>query len=153
MWKPKKVVSEGVQGGHVIFLVDKHNKCNLISWQSKRIKCILHSTLAAETIAMMDGVESVIYISVLLKELHPQLNNIPIETYMDNKSLHDALRSQKHVSHKWLRIDIGALKEMLHKKYIDKIHWLKKEDWLAHSLTKIGDDISPLINTLIFGKL
>ena len=72
---------------------------------------------------MMDGAESAI--TVLLKELHPHLNNIPIEIYTDNKSLHDALRSQKYVSDKCLRIDIGALKEMLHKKEIDSIHWLK----------------------------
>ena len=81
----------GSQGGHVIFLVDKHNKSNFISWQSKRIKHIVRSTLAAETIAMMDRVESAIHIFVLLKELHPQLNNIPIDIYTDNKSLHDAL--------------------------------------------------------------
>ena len=63
------------------------------------------------------------------------------------------MRSQKYVSDKWLRIDIGTLKEMLHKKEIDNIHWLKKECQLADSLTKIGGDISPLINTLIYGKL
>ena len=34
---------------------------------------------------MMDGVESAVYISALLKEFHPQLNNIPIEIYMDKK--------------------------------------------------------------------
>ena len=52
-----------------------------------------------------------------------------------------------------LRIDIGVLKEILHKKEIDKIHWIKKEYQLADSLTKIGGDVSPLINTLINGKL
>ena len=72
-------------GGHAIFLVDKHNKSNLISWQSKRIKRTVRSTLTAEIIAMMDGVESAIYISVLLKGLHPHLNTILIEIYIDNK--------------------------------------------------------------------
>ena len=47
----------GSQGGDVIFLVDKHNKSNRLGWQSKHIKHILRSTLAAETIAVMDGVE------------------------------------------------------------------------------------------------
>ena len=28
----------GSQGRHVIFLVDKHNKCSLISWQSSRME-------------------------------------------------------------------------------------------------------------------
>ena len=67
----------GSQAGHVIFLVDKHNNSNLLSWQSKCIKRVVRGTLAAETIAMINGVESAIYISVLLKELHPQLNKIP----------------------------------------------------------------------------
>ena len=47
----------GSQGGDVIFLVDKHNKSNLLGWQSKHIKHILRSTLAAKTVAMMDGAE------------------------------------------------------------------------------------------------
>ena len=42
---------------------------------------------------------------------------------------------------------------MLHKKEIDKIHWIKKEHQLADSLTKIGGTVSPLINTLIYRKL
>ena len=42
---------------------------------------------------------------------------------------------------------------MLHNKEIDKIHWIKKEHQLADSSTKIGGDVSPLINTLIYGKL
>ena len=65
-------------------------------------------------ITMMDGVESAFYIFVLLKELHTQLNNIPIEIYMGNKSLYDVLWSQKYASDKWFRTDIGALKEMLY---------------------------------------
>ena len=59
----------------------------------------------------------------------------------------------KNVFDKRLRIDIGALKEMLHKKEIDKIHWIKTEHQLEDSLTKIGRDVSPLIITLIYGKL
>ena len=53
---------------------------------------------------------------------------------MNNKLLHDALRSQIYVSDKRLRIDIGALKEMLHKREIDNIHWVERECQLADSL-------------------
>ena len=81
----------GSQAGHVIFLVDKHNNSNLLSWQSKCIKRVVRGTLAAETIAMINGVESAIYISVLLKELHPQLNKIPIKISTDSIPLHEAL--------------------------------------------------------------
>ena len=83
----------GSQAGHVIFLVDKHNNSNLLSWQSKCIKRVVRGTLAAETIAMINGVESAIYISVLLKELHPQLNKIPIKISTDSIPLHEALWS------------------------------------------------------------
>ena len=58
----------------------------------------------------------------------------------------------KNVSDKCLRIDIGALKEMLQKKEIDNIHWAKKEHQLADLLTKIGGDVSPLIHTMIYGN-
>ena len=42
---------------------------------------------------------------------------------------------------------------MLHKKEINNIHWIKKEHQLDDSLTKIGEDISPQINALIYEKL
>ena len=38
--------------------------------------------------------------------------------------------NHKNVSDKHLRIDIGALKEMLHKKETDKIYWIKKEHYI-----------------------
>ena len=75
---------------------------------------------------------------------------MPIEIYTDNRSLHDALLSQKYVSDKRC---LGALKEIYHKKEIDNIHWVKKEHQLADSIAKIGGDVSPLINTLVYGKL
>ena len=48
----------GSQGGYLVFLADQHNNCNLISWQSKRLKRIVRSTLAAETLAMCEGVDA-----------------------------------------------------------------------------------------------
>ena len=122
-----------------IIFVDKHNRWNLISWQSKRIKRIVRSTLAAETISIMD-------ISVLLKELRHQLNKIPIGLYAHNKSLHDALRSQKYVFDKRIIIDIATIKKRcirINKKRFHHIHWVKKVYQLADSLTKTRGDILP----------
>ena len=42
---------------------------------------------------------------------------------------------------------------MLHKKEIVNVYWFKKEHQLTDSLTKMQGDVSPLINTLIYGKL
>ena len=41
-----------------------------------------------------------------------------IEIYLNNKSQHDALGFHKRVSDKHLRVDIGALREMLQKQEI-----------------------------------
>ena len=44
---------------------------------------------------MAEGNESAFYISILLKESHLGIHkNIPTETYINNKSFHDALRLQ-----------------------------------------------------------
>ena len=143
------LIDGGSQGGHLIFLVDTHGNCNLLSWQSKRIKRIVRCTLAAEAIAMVEGVEPALYISTLMRELCPEIyKEIPIKIYTDNKSLHNALKSHKFVSDKRLRIDIGSLKEMLLKKEISQIHWVNKQNQLADCLTKIGGNILPLIEAL-----
>ena len=52
----------GSQDAYLVFLVDKKNNCNIISWQSKRLKRIVRSTLAAETLAMCDGIDAALYI-------------------------------------------------------------------------------------------
>ena len=85
---------------------------------------IVHSTLVAETIAKIEGVQSAVYTSVLLKWLYSEITNIPMEICTDKKSLHDALWSHKHVSDKRFRIDIGALKDMLQTQETDQICWV-----------------------------
>ena len=52
---------------------------------------IVHSTLVVETIAKIEGVQSAVYTSVLLKQLYSEITNIPMEICTDKKSLHDAL--------------------------------------------------------------
>ena len=64
-------LGDGGQGGQVSFLTDRYGKCNFINGQSKRIKRIVCSTRALET--MVDGVESAVYISVVLKKLCPEI--------------------------------------------------------------------------------
>ena len=43
----------GSQGAYLVFLLDESDNCNLITWQSKRLKCIQISSLAAKTIALL----------------------------------------------------------------------------------------------------
>ena len=45
----------GSQGGYIIFLCDKYGRCSPISWCSRRIKRVAHSTLSAETQAAVEA--------------------------------------------------------------------------------------------------
>ena len=137
----------GSQGAYLIFFVASNGCCNLLSWQSKRLKRIARSSLAAETIAMLDGLDATLYISELLKETYKN-DKILIEVYTDNKSHHEALQSSKYVTDKCLRIDIGALKEIISNKQIENIIWIKSAHQIADSLTKHGANSLPLINVL-----
>ena len=119
----------GSQGGHLVFLVDENSKFNLISWQSKRIKRAVCSSLAAETLALSDGVDHAIYLSVLFKELYPKFKttDIAIEIFTNNKLLHDAIHSEKIVTEKPLLIDIRELKELINHNRVINILWTKSE--------------------------
>ena len=62
----------GSQGGHFIITKGNNQKMNPISCQSHKIKRILKSMLASETLALSEGVDNEFCISMLLGEL---LNN------------------------------------------------------------------------------
>ena len=86
------------QGSHLTFLVDNENRCNILSWQSKRLRRIARNSLTAETLAINDGIDAEIQIQVLLKETFQ--SDIPIYVFTHNKSLHDSMKSNKYVQNK-----------------------------------------------------
>lgn len=145
----------GSQGAYLIFLADENNSCNIISWQSKHLKLIVRSSLAAETLAMGEGIDAALYFSAAYCEIvyGHNANRLPIETITDNKSLVEALKSSKYCSDKRLRIDIGALKQLIANKDVVKIHWVKTDEQLADTLTKNGLSSHKLVNTLKTGHL
>ena len=96
-------------GGRVVFLSGEGDKCCPISWSSTKIKRVVRSTLAAETLSLADGSEGVFVIGCLLTELiygkSDQQNRIPIKSFVDNKSLVQNVHSTTMVSEKRLRIE------------------------------------------------
>ena len=59
----------GSQGGYAIFLADLTGKKCLLSWQSRKIRRVVKSTLAAETLALLDAAEAGVYLASLLGEI------------------------------------------------------------------------------------
>ena len=84
----------GSQGGFLIFLMDKTGRLSPIMWQSKRICQVIKSTMAAETLALVDAVEASFWLPKLFIEIcstTEKLVVLPLDCYIDSKPLHEAL--------------------------------------------------------------
>ena len=136
----------GSQGGFVIFLTDDlGNKCPLL-WQSKRIRRVVKSTFAAETLALVDAAEASIYLARMLSEVAAiQSESIAVRCFVDNRSLVDALYSTKSVEDKYLRINIAVLRDMIAKHDLHSVSWVKTSHQLANVLTKKGASPAQLL--------
>ena len=98
--------------------------------QSRKIKRIVKSMLASETLALSEGMDNAFSMSMLLGE---SLNNdpqktIPLKCFVDNNDLVKAIKSTKLVADKRLRIEITSIKKILDKGEICSIRWPKSND-------------------------
>ena len=145
-------LSDGVSSslGIVIFVTDG-NRSSPLAWHANKIKRVVRSTLAAESLALLEGLEEALYLRSVLMEIHIS-TTIPIVGFVDNKSLVEAIYSTKLVNDKRLRIDIGAIKEML-KSDIEQVKWLPGSSQLANCLTKRGASGEQLLTVFRTGRL
>ena len=127
----------GSQGAFIVFMTDEKGKRCPIFWQTRKLKRVVKSTLAAETMALLEGAEASIYILGILKQLLSK-NTIKMQCMTDNKSLYEALLSSKQVEDKRLRIDISVLDDLLGRSEIEKVLWVSGANQLADALTKKG---------------
>ena len=81
---------EGSQGGYVIFL-RSYKRCP-IAWQSKKIKRVVKSALAAETMACLECAEAAVYIAEIMAEV-TGMPKMKISVFVDSKSLIDNLQT------------------------------------------------------------
>ena len=134
----------GSQGGMFIELVSDTGSAP-IEWQSKRLKRTPKSTLAAETIAMVDGIEAAYYTSTLLSEIvYNQKKSVPVEAFTDNYSLFEAAHSTTQIQDRRLRIEMSILREGISRNEY-KLKWVKTSNQLADCFTKKGSDPSILL--------
>ena len=143
----------GSQGGHIIFICNNSNKVIPLQWQSKRIRRIARSTMAAECLAMVDAVDAAFLIKSLLEELLLCQNSIKIVSIIDNKSLFDALYSTKTIEDKRLSVDVAAVREKLNNGEIAEVKWVESSKQIADCLTKSGASAERLIAILKKGEI
>ena len=144
----------GSQGGYVIFLSNSDSSVVIpIAWQSRRVRRVVKSTLAAETLALVDAAETSFWICCILQDLIRSVTTIPIDCRTDCQSLVDASHSSKPILDKRLRVDISIIREMLQKKEIEKLLWLTTKEQLADCLTKTGAATSQLLQVFAEARL
>ena len=139
------------QGGFIIFLVSTTSKCCPLTWQSRKIRRVCKSTLAAESWAMVEAVESAELVQAQLCEVtHSPKMDIVVMT--DCKSLHDALHTSKNVDDKGLRIPMACLRQRVCNNEM-RVYWISTKLQLADCLTKAGAPTHPLREVLSTGQL
>ena len=142
-----KLTDGGSQGGFYVELVDG-DKCAPIQWQSKRLRRVVQSTLAAETLAMVEGMESAYLTSKILSEiLHNSTTPIPVEAMTDCYSLYEAAHSSTSIDDRRLRIEMAILREGILKKEF-KLTWVSTDSQLADCLTKSGSNPRMLVERI-----
>ena len=127
----------GSTGGHIVWLVDCRGKCCPHSWHANKIKRVVQSTIAAETLILQEGLESSFcYRKMLENIIGIPHKTIPIIAYVDNKSVIEAVHSTKLVDDKRLRVDIAAISESLTRTEVSEIKWCPGNIHLAYCMTK-----------------
>ena len=146
------LLNGGSQSGYIIFLCGHENNCIPLNWQSKRIRRVVRSSLAAETLALSDVLDDAVYMMKLFLEI--MFNNyykIPIEILIDNTSLYESLFLKKNVIEKCLRINVAFIKENIDSKMVSKVHLVSGRNKLANVLTKNGASPIKLLNIIKSG--
>lgn len=124
-------------GGFVIFLVGDNGNCFPVSWKSKSIKRVVRSAIASETCSAVDALDCSYYLSYVLNEiLHFPAKCVPIDAYVDNKSLYRNVHTTTMAEERRLRIDIATIRQMLDKNEIRTFNWIPTGKQLSDCLTK-----------------
>ena len=142
-------------GGFIIFLQGENGNSCPIYWESKKIKRIVRSTLAAETLASSESIETSYYVKNLLIGILNKTENYKdfhIIAHVDNKSLYENVYSTKKVEEKRLRIDLGMITQHIDQGYLT-MKWVETAHQISDSLTKTGADASVIRKFISYGKL
>lgn len=136
----------GSQGAYILFLCDKHGEYCIITWQSRRIRRVVNSTIAAECLAAVEASEAAIHLKSVLQAIIKK--DLPISLLCDNRSLVDAVHSSTNVENKRLQIDVGVLRDMLQQGDLQEFRWIENQKQVANALTKTGASTDYLLDII-----
>ena len=141
----------GSQGGRILFITDNENRSCPLVWNSSKIKHVVQSILAAETLFVTDGCDISFFTTQIVNHIFQQ-NNINNTVITDSKSLLDCVESTKLISDKRLGVELHALHQM-HERNEIEIIWIPTSKQISNVLTKRGAARNQLTIILETGKL
>ena len=129
-------------GGRIVLIRNmKTEKACILSWRSKKLRRVVASSTAAETLSMTDTISEMIYVKAILKEMFkgdPRVSRIPMRVYTDSKNLWRSVHSTALVEDPRLRIDLAIVKDALATGEISEVVKVDSKQMIADVLTKKG---------------
>ena len=154
------------QGGYVLCLtVPKmfervRAPCWIVDWQSKKLRRVVRSSVAAETLAGQNGLDAIEAFQALMletiygvtpKQFREMTPDDPAALVLDSKGFYDAVTrsccSQAISQERRLQIDYSIAKETTIKQNII-LFWVNNLRMSADCLTKLKGDTKPLFEIL-----
>ena len=133
----------GSVAGKVIVIRDG-NKAFPITWSSNKLRRVCHSSMAAEMMAMNEGLKDAQYIREVLKEITGK--EIKAELITDCKNAHGMIQATTAPTDKKVRCEAAAVREAFLTREVEDIKLVDgKTGQLADCLTKLKADPSWLL--------
>jgi hypothetical protein len=140
--------------GYVVFLVGIDDRACPLTWKSGKAKRVVKSTLGAESMSLLEGIEASIYLKTMIVDLLClTMKSLPITIITDHKGLWESLYSTHLTEDRRLRIDLAGAKESLQKGEIQEVRKCSSSQQLADCLTKKNADGRILLSVLQSGRL
>lgn len=141
-------------GSYIILLVNTvTGKCAPLDWKSNKIKRVVVSTIAAETLSLSAGLDKAVSIRRNMQDMLGIKYDLPIRALVDNKSTVDAMHSTGTTTETRLMREVASVKELLKKKKIKELTWVPTNLMLADALTKKGVNSLNLMKVMQNGNL
>ena len=110
-----------------LFCDVRTNRCCVLGWRSKQIKRKVVSSLAGETLFMVDTVGDHVYTeAVLVQQFGSRANEVKTVVVTDSKNLEEAIKLTSLVD------DLVVIKEAVEKGTITKVKMVRGDDMLTN---------------------
>ena len=157
------------QGGYLVLFADEalarhgeRGRFTVLDWRSRRIRRVVRSSFAAETLALADANDALQHLrgclldimegSADLSKWETQVGRWPGTLVVDARDCHDHLAKETSAlpTQKSLLFDLAAIRQSINEGHT-KIRWTATENMLADALTK-PMDTDHLLHILELGE-